>query len=176
VQGDARRPGLAHRAFDVALASSVFQFVGYAPDVLAQWRHLLHPGGQLVSSVPAPDDAPVVGLLNDLLTEHLADLPAELAARVSRTRPDPPDLHALCLAGGYQQATVEEVRCAAVLREPEHWWQFQWSHGARGLLRALDHATLRAMESEALDRLESLRNEQGTIPLDLTTTLCTAEA
>jgi hypothetical protein len=35
VQGDARHPGLADQVFDVALASSVFQFVGYAPDVLA---------------------------------------------------------------------------------------------------------------------------------------------
>jgi SAM-dependent methyltransferase len=174
VQGDARHPGLADQVFDVALASSVFQFVGYAPDVLATWRHLLRPGGRLVFSVPASVDAPVFGLLNDLLTEHLADLPAELAARVSRTRPDPPDLHALCLACGYQQATVEEVRCAVVLREPEHWWQIQWSHGARGLLRVVDQATLRAMESEALDRLESYQDERGSIPLDLTMTLCTA--
>jgi ubiquinone/menaquinone biosynthesis C-methylase UbiE len=174
VQGDARYPGLADRAFDVVLASSVFQFVGYAPDVLAQWRQLLRPGGRLVFSVPAPDDAPVFGLLNDLLTEYLADLPPELADRVSRTRPDPPDLSALCLATGFQRATVEQVRCAVVLREPEHWWQIQWSHGARSLLRVVDPSTLRAMESEALERLESLKDEQGTIPFDLTMTLCIA--
>jgi SAM-dependent methyltransferase len=157
------------------LASSVFQFVGYAPDVLAQWRQLLRPGGRLVFSVPAPDDAPVFGLLNDLLTEYLADLPPELADRVSRTRPDPPDLAALCLATGFQRATVEQVRCAVVLREPEHWWQIQWSHGARSLLRVVDPSTLRAMESEALERLESLKDEQGTIPFDLTMTLCIAQ-
>jgi SAM-dependent methyltransferase len=175
VRGDARRPGLADRAFDVALASSVFQFVGYAPDVLAQWRRLLRPGGRLLFSIPAPDDAPVFRLLNELLTEHLADLTPDVADRVSRTRPDPPDLRALCLASGYQQATVEEVRCAGVLRDPEHWWQIQWSHGARGLLRVVDQATLRAMESEALIRLESLKDEQGSIPMDLTMTLCTAQ-
>jgi ubiquinone/menaquinone biosynthesis C-methylase UbiE len=175
VQGDARRPGLADRAFDVALASSVFQFVGYSPEVLAQWRQLLRPGGRLVFSVPAHVDEPVFGLLNDLLSEYVADLPPEVAARVSSTRPDPPDLHALCLAAGFEQADVEQVRCAVVLREVEHWWQIQWSHGARGLLRVVDPATLRAMEAEALDRLELLKDEQGSIPLQLTMTLCTAQ-
>ena len=54
VQGDARHPGLGDQSFDVALASSVFQFVGYAPDVLAQWRHLLRPGGRLCSRFRPP--------------------------------------------------------------------------------------------------------------------------
>jgi hypothetical protein len=82
---------------------------------------------------------------------------------------------ALCRACGYQRATVEEVRYAVVLREPEHWWQIQWSHGARSLLRVVDPGTLRAMEAEALDRLESLKDERGSISFDLTMTLCTAQ-
>jgi SAM-dependent methyltransferase len=176
VRGDARRPGLAGETFDVALASSVFQFVGYEPDVLAQWRRLLRPGGRLVFSVPAPDDAPVFRLLSDLLSANVAELPPELAARVSGTRPDPPDLQALCLAGGFDAAAVQQVRCPVVLRDPEHWWQIQWTHGARSLLRAVDQPTLRAMESDALHRLESLKDENGSIPMDLTMTLCTATA
>lgn len=176
IQADARRPGLADGTFDVALASSVFQFVGYAPDVLDEWRRLLRPGGRLVCSVPVVDDAPAFRLLNDLLNEHLDELSPELAARVSRTRPDPPDLAAMCLSCGYRQASVERVRCSVVLPEPDQWWTIQWSHGARGLLREVERDTLRAMESEALDRLESFKDANGSIRLDLTMAVCTARS
>ena len=41
----------ADASFDVAIASTVFQFVSYSPDALVEWCRVLVPGGRLLLSL-----------------------------------------------------------------------------------------------------------------------------
>jgi SAM-dependent methyltransferase len=176
IRSDARRPGLADGAFDAAIASSVFQFLGYSPDALVAWGRLLKTGGRLVLSVPLPGLTPVSALLRDLLVEMSERLPPDLAARLRHLSPEPPDLRSLCLASGYYRAEAQLCEVSLPLGGPEDWWRMQWSHGARGLLRALDPQIIDALRNRAFDRLQSMTDQGESVVVDLRTMVCIAHS
>ena len=164
-------------AFDVALACSVFQFVDYSTAVLREWRRILRIGGRLVLSVPDIGSDSAMSLIGDLISEHAARLPPRMLAplRAAQLKPSKrPDLRSLCLASGFQQASLSRLYLHTSLADVDEWWSMQWSHGIRGYLRALDDPTLRAIKHEAAARLELVRRDDGAIPLTLEMTVCHA--
>jgi SAM-dependent methyltransferase len=168
---------LADATFDVALASSVFQFVGYSTEVLREWRRVLRADGRLVFSVPQIGSDPAMSLIADLIGEHAAKLAPEVLAtsRVAqKNRSAHLDLPALCRASGFQRASVSELCLRMTVADVEEWWAIQWTHGIRAFLRAFDDATLDQIKRDAGIRLESLRRADGAIPLTLTMTVCQA--
>src|SRR5207248_320835 len=54
VRADAGRVPVRDATFDVGVAASVWQFLGYSPEALHEWRRTLRPGGRLGFSVPGP--------------------------------------------------------------------------------------------------------------------------
>jgi len=168
---------LGDATFDVALASSVFQFVGYSTDVLREWRRVLRPGGRLVFSVPEIGSDPAMSMIGDLIGEHAAQLAPEVLAtsRVAQqNRSEHPDLAALCLAGGFERAATSQLRLRTTVADADEWWAMQWTHGIRAFLREFDEATLEQIKRDAGIRLEGLRRPDGAIPLTLTMTVCHA--
>jgi SAM-dependent methyltransferase len=175
VQADVGRLGFADGSFDVAMASSVFQFVGYAPEVLAGWLRLLRPGGRLVVSVPvAAAGSRAASVLRTLITENRSKLPAELAEKVLSTPPPSPDLEALCAGTGFRSCTLHSYAPHVVVSDVHQWWDVQWSHGVRVLLRAFDDRTLEAMKARAAVLLQDIAGADGGIPLDLEMAICIA--
>jgi len=153
-------------SFDVALASSVFQFVGYSIDALREWRRVLAPGGRLAVSIPAgarEGDAPDVNLT--LLREFFGRLPRETQRRF-RARPvpsTPPDLADACRDAGFGAVTVEDIGFATTVASRERWWALQWTHGFRGYLREFDDASLAAMKARAFELLEPRCGPNGEV-------------
>jgi SAM-dependent methyltransferase len=175
VQADVGRLGFPDGSFDVAIASSVFQFVGYAPEVLAEWRRVLRPGGRLVVSVPvAAADPRATAVLRTLITENRAKLPAELAAGMNDSQPAPPDLEELCTRSGFRSCTLHAYEPHVVVADVNEWWDVQWSHGVRVLLRAFDGRTLDAMKARVAVLLHDIAGSDGTIALDLKMASCVA--
>jgi SAM-dependent methyltransferase len=176
VQSDVGLLGFPDGSFDVAMASSVFQFVGYAPEVLVEWRRVLRPGGRLVLSVPVADAGSAgTSVLRSLLTENRAKLPVELADKVQAAQPSPPDLEALCARSGFRSCTLHHYEPQVAVSDVHDWWAVQWSHGVRVLLRAFDDSTLDAMKARAAVLLQDIAGEDGAIPLDLKMAICVAE-
>ena len=172
-QMDVTRLDFPDDSFDVAIASSVFQFVGYAPEVLVEWRRVLRPGGRLVFSVPKPDTDATMHVLLGLLREHEAELPAKTAARLRAVR-TPPDLPALCLESGFNEASGGRLRHEAAAADVDEWWEVQWSHGVRTFLRELTPATLDEIKHAAAAKLDPFRRDDGAIPIVLEMAVCHA--
>jgi SAM-dependent methyltransferase len=153
-------------SFDVALASSVFQFVAYSVDALREWRRVLAPGGLLALSIPGAardGDAPDVNLT--LLREFFGRLPTETQRRF-RERPvpsRPPDLADACRAAGFGAVTVEDVVFVTTVASREAWWALQWTHGFRGYLREFDGATLDDIKTRAFELLEARLGPDGEV-------------
>jgi SAM-dependent methyltransferase len=143
-------------AFDLAVSSSVFQFVGYSLDALVEWRRVLAPGGRLAVSIPSGDADGPPDVNMTLLVEFFGRLPREAQRRLrQRPRPSrPPDLGDICRAAGFVAVGVEDVDFATTVASREEWWSLQWTHGFRGYLREFDPATLDEMRSRAFDLLE----------------------
>jgi ubiquinone/menaquinone biosynthesis C-methylase UbiE len=78
VRADAAHIPVPDASFDVALAASVWQFLGYSPEVLAEWRRVLRPGGRLGFSVPGPGSG--ASIPADLMAKY----PGRLDGQVSR--------------------------------------------------------------------------------------------
>jgi SAM-dependent methyltransferase len=157
-------------AFDVALASSVFQFVDYSTDVLREWCRVLRPGGRLLLSVPEVSD-PAMSMIGDLIGEHAADLPADILMPLKVAQKNPfrrPGLRELCLESGFRDAWVGELQLTASVASVDDWWDMHWSHGIRTFLRQFDDATLAQIKRDATARLQDLRSDGGAIPLSLT--------
>ncbi len=68
VRADAACIPVRDASSDVALAASVWQFLGYSPEALAEWRRALRPGGRLAFSVPGP--ASGASIPADLVTKY----------------------------------------------------------------------------------------------------------
>ena len=156
VQADVVALPFPDGAFHVAVASSVFQFVGYAGAALREWRRVLAPGGRLALSIPsgapAPDGPPDVNLT--LLAEFFGRLPPEAQQRL-RARPrvpaHPPDLGDACRAAGFAHVDVADVEFVTTVPGLDAWWDLQWTHGFRGFLREFDEPTLDEMRARAFD-------------------------
>jgi SAM-dependent methyltransferase len=162
-------------AFDVALASSVVQFVGYSVAVLREWRRILHPDGRLILSVPRP-----VGALEmpvRLMLEFFPRLPAEVRRRLLPVPPPPtPDLVTLCRKAGFKAAETTVETFPFTLPSREAWWDLQWTHGIRAFLSQFDRRALTEFKAAALESLAPVCLPSGELSLTATVDLCTALA
>jgi SAM-dependent methyltransferase len=151
-------------SFDVAFASTVFQFVHYSVDVLREWKRVLRPSGRLVYCVPLPSgDGPDVN--GTLISEYFGRLSVEARARLLADGPPPPvpDLAEVTARAGYTDVEVVAEEFDARIASADEWWAIQWTHGFRVFLREFDSETLDEMRTRAFELLEPLRDASGAI-------------
>jgi len=164
-------------SFDVALASTVFQFVGYAPSALVEWHRVLVPDGRLLLSIPVSLGPP----LEDLQQEFFVRLPISIqeAWVAGGAKPgliQAPDLVELCTQAGFSNVQVEDIERRVTLESVDAWWAFHWTHGSRAFLARLPTDALEDMRAEASRRLGPMLSPIGAVPMDTTMRVCRAVA
>jgi SAM-dependent methyltransferase len=179
VLADARALPVAAGVFDVAVASSVLQFLAFAPAALAEWRRVLRPGGRLALSVPAGPARGEPDVNGTLLREFFPRLAPDARARLlalPRPPAEPPDLAAACTAAGFADAEVTDVPFDSVVASLDAWWDLQWTHGFRAFLRELDGPARAAARERAFDLLRPTCLPTGEVPGSVTVRFCLARA
>lgn len=173
VRADAAQTPFTDASFDVALAASVWQFVGYSPDALAEWRRVLRPGGRLGLSVPGPGSG--ASIPADLLAKYSPGTarPVEERPISQGSRHPLPDLAEAAIAAGFSEVTVLSRTSEHILPRAEDWWAIQWTHGLRFFLEKLDPGSLDLLKGEALERL--VRTSTGKIVVTTNTVYCVSQ-
>jgi ubiquinone/menaquinone biosynthesis C-methylase UbiE len=159
--------------FDVVMAASVWQFLGYAQPALEEWRRVLRPGGRLALSVPGAGSG--ASLPGDLQNKYFSQLSPsaqeDFISRAATGRPQP-DLAEAAAQAGFSDIKVVARSWQDMLAGPEEWWALQWTHGVRFFLQGLDPEALEALKSEADARLE--RTDDGLVAVTTKVLYCVA--
>jgi SAM-dependent methyltransferase len=163
--------------FDVALASTVLQFVGFSPVALAEWRRVLVAGGRLLASAPVS----LGSVFDDLTRDFFTRLPPAIqepwrSAIGTSGRIEVPDLVQACVGAGFASATTEDLRRIHTFKDVDSWWAFHWTHGSRAFLKQLPADALEEMRSEATRRLAPMTLPSGEVPMETTMRICKAVA
>jgi hypothetical protein len=74
-------------------------------------------------------------------------------------------MEGLFAAAGLLDVRTETTTVDAVLRDPDHWYEFSWSHGQRGMWECVPQDERDAVRDKAFGLLEDLRGEDGSIRL-----------
>ncbi|GAA4359145.1 hypothetical protein GCM10023145_32590 [Angustibacter luteus] len=162
---DASAPDLADKEYDVVASSLVLFFLPDPAAALAGWHRLLRPGGRLGVATFGPS-APAWTQIDDVFTPYLP--PQMRDARTSGRRgPFASDegVESLFAAAGLLDVRTETTTVDAVLRDPEHWHEFSWSHGQRAMWECVPPAERDALRDKAFGLLDDLRGDDGSIRL-----------
>ena len=131
--GDVMAPDLPPASFDVAASSLVLFFLPDPAAAVRAWLSLLRPGGRLgVATFGASDprDEAVTALFGPYLPPAMRD------ARTTGGRgPFASDagMAALLHDAGLAEVRTVHTTVTAVARDLDHWHEFSWSHGQRGM-------------------------------------------
>lgn len=171
IRADAGHLPVRGASFNVALAASVWQFLGYAREALVEWRRVLRPGGRLGLSVPGPGSG--ASIPADLTAKYFPSLDRSTQEFfLSRGSPPLPDLAEAAITAGFSEATVASRSWDDTLPGPEDWWAIQWTHAVRFFLQALDPEALSRLKAEALERL--VRSNNGGVIVTTKVLYCVA--
>ena len=163
---DAAAPGLERDAFDVAASSLVLFFLRDPAAVMAEWVSLLRPGGRLGTATFGPND-PVWNQVDSVFTPYL---PTQMRdARTTGQRG--PFASDAAMEDLFRDAGLGNVRAVtmtleAVLRDPDHWYRFSWSHGQRAMWECVPEEARQQVCRDAYAVLESARGADGSIIFD----------
>jgi ubiquinone/menaquinone biosynthesis C-methylase UbiE len=177
VRSDVEALPFAHGTFDAAIASSVFQFVGYSETALHEWARILVSGGRLAFSFPAVIDGGGRDVNVTLIREFVPRLGAEARERLAaalRVPSQPPDVPSLCHAAGFARVDIEQREFVTTVPSVEDWWSLQWTHGIRAFLREFDPDTLREMKARAFELLTPRIGAAGEVAGTQTFAFCRA--
>lgn len=162
---DAAAPGLEAGAFDLVASSLVLFFLPDPAAAVAAWTSLLRPGGRLGVTTFGPND-PVSDQVDAVFMPYLP--PGMRDARTTgRSGPFGSDAGMAALFRGAGLTAVRTVSTTvdAVLRDPDHWYEFTWSHGQRAMWEAVPAGERATVRRAAYAVLEPHRRDDGSIML-----------
>lgn len=156
-------PGLPERAYDAVLSGLSAFFLPDPHAGVRRWFELLRPGGRLaLSSFTGVDER--FDVAHEALKPFLPEGPP----------PKPPGIDAfsstdavadLLRSAGYVEIGSVERAHDTVFRSPEHWWQWQSSHGGRASIDRIAPGLLESAKAAACAALEPLCEPDGTLVL-----------
>lgn len=163
--GDASAPDLPAESYDVIASSLVLFFLPDPAAALSRWLPLLRPGGRLGVATFGQIDA-LWTAVDSVFTPYLPQ--QMLDARASGRRgPFASDqsMEALLVGAGFASVSTVSTTVEAVMKDPDHWHAFSWSHGQRAMWEHVPEEERPAVRAAAYDLLEPARRADGSIAL-----------
>lgn len=162
---DAVSPDLPAGSYDLVASSLVLFFLPEPLEPLRRWRDLVKPGGRLgISTFGDRDDTWVQ--IDEAFKPYLP--PFLLDARTSGSRgPFAADegVEDLFRSAGLDSVRTAGQEVVSVLRDPEHWVQWSWSHGQRAMWEFVPEADRPKVQAQATAVLETMRGSDGHVEL-----------
>ena len=149
--------------FDVIASSLVLFFLPDPARALASWHAHLVGGGRVGAATFGPyDDAwrPVDEVLSPFRAETMKDPRA--------TGTDSPfasdaGVERLFAAAGFEEVETRTSVIDVRFRDEDHWYEWSWSVGQRGMWERVPEHELDAVRRQAYERMQSCRDDAGRI-------------
>jgi ubiquinone/menaquinone biosynthesis C-methylase UbiE len=161
---DAERPNFLPSSFDVVIASLVIFFMSDPQAALRHYATLVRPGGRVGFSSFGAEDERFVEALR-VIAQHVPDAASRGHRRRHSPLRDESSIRDLLDRAGYHHATMSEAAFSSRFRDPEHWFEWTWSHGGRGLLERVPADRLADATAAAFEVMEQARVPSGGLVL-----------
>ncbi len=169
---DAEHPDVAPGSFDAVLAGLVIFFLPDPGAALESFRTALAPDGRLALSTFGSDDDRFASVFG-AVAAHIPSPPGAdgdehaVPDRPARAQDGPfassGSITALLEEHGFGSVDHLEADYGIEFRDPEHWIEWSWSHGARQLWEMIDDADRPAAHAAAVDALSTLAEPDGSL-------------
>lgn len=170
--GDAADPQFADGSFDVVTAGLVVFMLLDPVGALGAYARVLRAGGRVAFSTFAQQDA----WFSEAMRAFASHTPTNSGPPGGRGGPfgsEESTREVLAEAGfGAPAFSTFEVR--SDFRGPEHWLEWAWSHGTRGILQQVPEDRFAAATEAAFAVLEDVRAADGSLTLTTTTRITVA--
>jgi ubiquinone/menaquinone biosynthesis C-methylase UbiE len=164
--GDASALEFDDGSFDVVLSSFTVFFMPDPTAALTDWRRVLAPGGRVVLSTWAPND-PRWGFERDIRRGYISELDPEFLRELRADLDllerfdDARKVAAELGAAGFAEIESTEHEREFFFRDEQAWWEWQWSHAARGVLERLPEESQQRLRAEVGEAMQHLRTDEG---------------
>lgn len=145
-------------SFDAVLCGFALFFFPDSHRALTEFGRVLTPGGRLGISTFTPAVSESLAWFGELL-ENALHRPGR--GEESNQFDEPDQLQEALSAAGFTEIEVQQERYAVSVASADHFWEWMWSIGIRGLLEQLDEQTT---ESVRRDTESHLYRELGSPP------------
>lgn len=151
--------------YDAVLAGLVVFFLPDLDAGLRTCREVLRPGGRLAFSWFGPADPrwePVLSVARSFLPDETSPMPMPWTGDVWR---EVESIEAAVAAAGFSEPSTVEEAYDVVFADPEQWYRWSWSHGSRASWEAIPADRLSDARTDCEQRLEPLREPDGSLRL-----------
>ncbi len=139
-------------SFDAVLCGFALFFFPDSHRALTEFRRVLTPGGRLGISTFTPVVSEGLAWFGELVRDAL-HMPRQGQETIQFDQPD--QLQQALAAAGFTDAEIQGASFEVSVPSADHFWEWMWSVGIRGLLEQLDQSTadsVRIAAETCLDR------------------------
>ncbi|MDJ0954989.1 MAG: methyltransferase domain-containing protein [Acidimicrobiia bacterium] len=145
-------------SFDAVLCGFALFFFPDSHRALTEFHRVLTPGGRLGISTFTPMVSEGLAWFGELVRDALG-MPSRGDETIQFDQPD--QLKDALNAAGFSDIEIQRQSCKVSVLGADHFWEWMWSIGIRGMLEHLDESTAGSVRRAAATHLD---NELGPPP------------